>query len=200
MYAAGIDNQWPALCNAARQSFCNTSPFRLQELTTRNSQQKLKADFIAYLDGCSPNVQEILEKFKFRNQIDTMIDAGVLGALIEKFVSPTINLSSTPVLADNGEVRLPALDNHAMGTIFEELIRRFNEENNKEAGEHFTPRDVVELMADLVFIPIADKIQDSTYSCYDGASGTGGMLTVAQERLNALAAEQWKDVSIHLFG
>ena len=152
------------------------------------------------LDGFSPNVQEILEKFKFRNQIDTMIDADILSAVIEKFISPTVNLSPTPVLADNGEVRLPALDNHAMGTIFEELIRRFNEENNEEAGEHFTPRDVVELMADLVFIPIADKIQDSTYSCYDGASGTGGMLTVAQERLNTLAVEHGKDVSIHLFG
>ena len=73
-------------------------------------------------------------------------------------------------------------------------------ENNEEAGEHWTPRDVVELMADLVFIPIADQIQDATYSCYDGACGTGGMLTVAQERLLTLAHRRGKDVSIHLFG
>jgi len=87
-----------------------------------------------------------------------------------------------------------------MGVIFEELIRRFNEENNEEAGEHFTPRDVVELMADIIFLPIADKIKDSSYSCYDGASGTGGMLTVSQERLLELAKQNGKAVSINLFG
>lgn len=87
-----------------------------------------------------------------------------------------------------------------MGTIFEELIRKFNEENNEEAGEHWTPRDVVELMADLIFMPIADQIKDATYSCYDGACGTGGMLTVAQDRLMTLAARRGKNVSIHLFG
>ena len=87
-----------------------------------------------------------------------------------------------------------------MGTIFEELVRRFNEANNEEAGEHWTPRDVVELMADLVFAPVADKIMDATYSCYDGACGTGGMLTVAQDRLQKIAAQTGKKVSIHLFG
>jgi len=152
------------------------------------------------LDGFSPNVQSILEKFKFRNQIDTMVDADILGSVIEKFVTPTINLSPTPVLDDMGNVRLPALDNHTMGVIFEELIRRFSEENNEEAGEHFTPRDVVELMSDLIFIPIADKIKDSTYSCYDGACGTGGMLTLSQDRLLALAKQSGKKVSINLFG
>lgn len=197
---AGILNQTEALCQAAGQSFCNASPFKLKNLTSRAKQQQLKVDFTAYLDGFSPNVQEILEKFKFRNQIDTMIEADILSAVIEKFVSPTINLSPSPILDDVGEVKLPALDNHSMGTIFEELIRRFNEENNEEAGEHFTPRDVVELMADCIFMPIADRIKDSTYSCYDGASGTGGMLTVAQDRLNALAEEHNKSVSIHLFG
>lgn len=197
---AGVKNQTEALCNAAGQSFCNASDFRLRDLTSRASQQKLKTDFIAYLDGFSPNVQEILEKFKFRNQIDTMIDADILGAVIEKFVSPTINLSPLPVPDDQGGVRLPALDNHSMGTIFEELIRRFNEENNEEAGEHFTPRDVVELMADLIFLPIADQIKDSTYSVYDGASGTGGMLTVSQDRLLSLAKKNNRTVSIHLFG
>lgn len=199
---AKITNQTPALCNAADQSFCNSSPFCLRDLTSRAKRQTLKADFIAYLDGFSPNVQEILEKFKFRNQIDTMIDADILGAVIEKFVSPTINLSPIPVYKDDtkAEIRLPGLDNHAMGTIFEELVRRFNEANNEEAGEHWTPRDVVELMADIIFTPISDKIKDATYSCYDGACGTGGMLTVAQDRLLQLADKTGKNVSIHLFG
>lgn len=199
---AGITNQTDALCVAAGQAFCNTSPFRLRDLTARSKQQQLKADFIAYLDGFSPNVQEILQKFQFRNQIDTMIDADILGAVIEKFVSKEINLSPNPVYVDDSkkEIKLPGLDNHAMGTIFEELIRKFNEANNEEAGEHYTPRDVVELMADLVFMPVKDQIKDATYSCYDGACGTGGMLTVAQDRLLELAEETGKQVSIHLFG
>ena len=200
--AAGIDNQWPALCNVAGQAFCNASPFRLRDLTSRAKKQTLKTDFEAYLDGFSPNVQEILEKFKFRNQIDTMIEADILGAVIEKFISSDINLSPNPVYKDEKKTILkhPGLDNHGMGTIFEELIRKFNEENNEEAGEHWTPRDVVELMADLIFMPIADQIKDATYSCYDGACGTGGMLTVAQDRLMTLAARRGKNVSIHLFG
>ena len=200
--AAGIDNQWPALCNVVGQAFCNASPFRLRDLTSRAKKQTLKTDFEAYLDGFSPNVQEILEKFKFRNQIDTMIEADILGAVIEKFISSDINLSPNPVYKDEEKTILkhPGLDNHGMGTIFEELIRKFNEENNEEAGEHWTPRDVVELMADLIFMPIADQIKDATYSCYDGACGTGGMLTVAQDRLMTLAARRGKNVSIHLFG
>ena len=200
--AAKIDNQWAALCNAAGQAFCNASPFRLKDLTSRGKSQTLKADFIAYLDGFSPNVQVILDKFKFRNQIDTMVDAGILGSVIEKFTASDINLSPNPIYKDEAKTILvhPGLDNHGMGTIFEELLRRFNEENNEEAGEHWTPRDVVELMADLVFLPVADQIKDASYSCYDGACGTGGMLTVAQDRLLTLAKEQGKDVSIHLFG
>ena len=200
--AAKIDNQWPALCNEAGQAFCNASPFLLKDLTSRSKAQTLKADFIAYLDGFSPNVQVILDKFKFRNQIDTMVDADILGAVIEKFTSSDINLSPNPIYKDAAQTILkhPGLDNHGMGTIFEELIRKFNEENNEEAGEHWTPRDVVELMADLVFMPIADKIKDASYSCYDGACGTGGMLTVAQDRLLTLAKRRGKEVAIHLFG
>ena len=200
--AAKIDNQWPALCNAAGQAFCNASPFILKDLTSRSKKQTLEADFKAYLDGFSPNVQEILDKFKFRDQIKTMVDADILGAVIDKFTSSDINLSPNPVYKDAEKtiVKLPGLDNHGMGTIFEELIRRFNEENNEEAGEHWTPRDVVELMADLAFYPVEDQIKDATYSCYDGACGTGGMLTVAQARLLTLAGRRGKNVSIHLFG
>ena len=200
--AAKIDNQWPALCNTAGQAFCNASPFLLKDLTSRSKEQTLEADFKAYLDGFSPNVQVILDKFKFRDQIKTMVDADILGAVIDKFTSSDINLSPNPVYKDVEKkvVKLPGLDNHGMGTIFEELIRRFNEENNEEAGEHWTPRDVVELMADLAFYPVEDQIKDATYSCYDGACGTGGMLTVAQARLLTLAKRLGKNVSIHLFG
>jgi len=197
---AGIANQHAALCQTAGEAFYNISPFTLRDLKNRAKQQQLKADFETYLDGFSSNVQEILDKFKFRNQIPTLIEADILGHLIEKFLDPRINLSPKPVNDADGNELLPALDNHSMGTIFEELIRRFNEENNEEAGEHFTPRDVIKLMADLIFLPIADAIESGSYLVYDGACGTGGMLTVAEERLAELAEHHGKDVSIHLFG
>src|SRR5712692_2628355 len=198
--AAGIANQDAALRQASGQAFCNSSPFTLRDLRSRAKTQQLKADFEAYLDGFSPNVQEILNKFKFRNQIQTLVDADVLGGLIEKFLDNSINLGPLPVLNTDGAERLPALDNHTMGTIFEELIRRFNEENNEEAGEHFTPRDAVKLMAALIFLPIADQIESGTYLLYDGACGTGGMLTVAEETLQQLANEHGKQVATHLYG
>ncbi len=197
---AAIANKDAALCQAAEQAFYNASPFTLRDLRARAKSHQLKADFEAYLDGFSPNVQEILDKFKFRNQIPTLVEADILGSLIEKFLDHSINLSPQPVRHLDGSERLPALDNHAMGTIFEELIRRFNEENNEEAGEHFTPRDVVKLMAELIFRPIVDRIESGTYLVYDGACGTGGMLTVAEERLRELAKEHGKEASIHLFG
>jgi type I restriction enzyme M protein len=197
---AGVANQHAALCQASGEAFYNVSPFTLRDLKNRAKQQQLKADFEAYLDGFSPNVQEILDKFKFRYQIPTLIEADILGHLIEKFLDARINLSPRPQRDTDGNELLPGLDNHAMGTIFEELIRRFNEENNEEAGEHFTPRDVVTLMADLIFLPIADDIESGTYLVYDGACGTGGMLTVAEDRLAELAKRHGKDVSIHLFG
>ena len=198
--AAGITNQDRALRQASGEAFYNTSPFRLRELTSRGQQQRLRSDFQVYLDGFSPNVQEVLDKFEFRNQIPRLVDTGALGFLLEKFLDRSINLSPHPVLNADGSVRLEGLDNHGMGTVFEELIRRFNEENNEEAGEHFTPRDVVQLMARLVFLPVADEVRSGTYLVYDGACGTGGMLTVAEETLTQLAAEQGKEVSIHLYG
>ena len=197
---AGITNQDRALREASGEAFYNTSPFRLRDLTSRGRQQQLRADFEAYLDGFSPNVEEVLAKFRFRNQIPTLVDADVLGFLLEKFLDSSINLSPKPILNGDGSVRLDGLDNHGMGTVFEELIRRFNEENNEEAGEHFTPRDVVQLMARLVFLPVANEVRSGTYLVYDGACGTGGMLTVAEETLAQLAAERGKEVSVHLYG
>lgn len=197
---AGIVHQDQALRQAAGQAFYNTSKFTLRDLKARANQQQLKTDFEAYLDGFSPNVQDILEKFEFRNQIPRLSKADALGTLIEKLLSPDINVSPNPVLNGDGSVKQPGLDNHAMGTIFEELVRRFNEENNEEAGEHWTPRDAVKLMARLIFLPIADQIESGTYLLYDGACGTGGMLTVAEETLQQLAREHGKQVATHLYG
>jgi len=197
---AGIIHQDAALRHAAGQSFYNTSKFTLRDLRARANRQQLKADFEAYLDSFSPNVQDILDNFEFRNQIPRLSKADALGTLIEKFLDPAINLTPKPVLHGDGSIKLPGLDNHAMGTIFEELIRRFNEENNEEAGEHWTPRDAVKLMARLVLLPIADKIESGTYLLYDGACGTGGMLTVGEETLIQLASERGKQVATHLFG
>ncbi len=196
----GVVEQDAALRAAAGQAFYNTSKFTLRELRARANRQQLTADFTAYLDGFSGNVQDILENFEFRNQIPKLSKADAVGTLIEKLTSSEINLSPDPVMNTDGTVRHPGLDNHGMGTIFEELIRRFNEENNEEAGEHWTPRDAVKLMASLVFLPIADQIQSSTYLLYDGACGTGGMLTVAENTLSELADERGKQVSTHLYG
>jgi type I restriction enzyme M protein len=191
---AGITNQDDALRAASGQAFYNTSPFLLRDLKARATQQKLKDDFEAYLDGFSPNVQDILTNFEFRHQIPRLSKADALGTLIEKFLDKDINLSPFPV----GD--LPGLDNHSMGTMFEELVRRFNEDNNEEAGEHWTPRDAVRLMANLMFLPVADKIESGTYLLYDCACGTGGMLTVAEETLQQIAKAHGKQVATHLYG
>lgn len=198
--ASGITNQDAALRQAAGQAFYNTSPFTLRDLCARASRQQLEADFRAYLDGFSPNVQDILQNFEFRNQIPRLSKGDRIGSLIEKFLDPNINLSPEDVRDSDDSVRHPGLDNHGIGTVFEELVRRFNEENNEEAGEHWTPRDAVKLMARLIFDPIADRIESGTYLLYDGAIGTGGMLTVAEETLKQRAKERGKEVSVHLFG
>ncbi len=188
------------LRQAAGQAFYNTSKFTLRDLRARASQQQLRSDFEAYLDGFSPNVQDILDNFEFRNQVPRLSKADALGSLIEKLTSTAINLGPEPARNSDGSVRHPALDTHGMGSIFEELVRRFNEENNEEAGEHWTPRDAVRLMAKLLFLPAADRIASGTYLLYDGACGTGGMLTLGEETLRELAAERGKQVSTHLYG
>ncbi len=185
---AQITGQHAALCEAAGQAFYNTSKFTLRDLKSRGNQQQLLADFEDYLDGFSPNVQDILENFKFRNQLQTLSRADAIGSLIAKFLDPEIDLSPA------------GIDNHAMGTVFEELVRKFNEENNEEAGEHWTPRDAVRLMANLVFLPIEDRIRSGTYLLYDCACGTGGMLTVADDTLTAIAAKRGQQVTSLLYG
>ena len=197
---AGITDQEGVLQQAAGHAFYNTSPFTMRDLAARAAQQSLRQDFEAYLDGYSHNVQDIIDRFRFRNQLDTLTESDTLGALITKFLSPDINLSPYPVKNDDGATKLPGLDNHAMGSIFEDLVRRFNEENNEEAGEHWTPRDAVELMAQLVFQPVADQIQSGTDVLYDGAIGTGGMLTIAEQTLHDIATMREQQVSTHLYG
>ncbi len=198
--SAGITEQRAALAAAAGQSFYNTSKFTLRDLKSRGSQQQLLADFEDYLNGFSQNVQDILENFKFRNQLPTLSKSDSLGALIAKFLDPEINLSPEPVRNGDGTVKHPGLDNHWMGTLFEELVRKFNEENNEEAGEHWTPRDAVRLMANLIFLPVADRIKSGGYLLYDCACGTGGMLTVAEETLQRLATERGQQITTHLYG
>lgn len=184
--AAGIVNQEPALKAESGQPFYNTSKFQLKDLRNRGSQQQLRADFEDWLDGFSGNVQDILKNFDFRHQIPKLSQADVLGTLVVKFLDPDLKLAS--------------LDNHAMGTVFEELVRRFNEENNEEAGEHWTPRDVVKLMSNLIFAPVAEEIESGSYLLYDGAIGTGGMLTVAEQTLRDLGEAHGKSVVTHLYG
>lgn len=196
--AIGNVNQEAALCSVAKQKFCNTSPFTLKKLL--DNPKQIHANFIAYLNGFSSNVAEIIKKFGFYNHLEKLADSDVLYYFVEKFVDPTINLSLFPVKDENGNVKIPGLSNHGMGTIFEELLRRFSDVSNEEAGEHFTPRDVVQLMTKLIFMPIKNNILPTTYQVYDCACGTGGMLTEAENTLLTLAKENGKDVSIHLFG
>jgi type I restriction enzyme M protein len=160
----------------------------------RPNPETQKADFEAYLDGFSENVREVIARFKFREELGRLAEHNRLHALIEKFCDERINLAPTPVRDDEGRVQLPGLDNH------EELLRRFNEDYNQGAGEQFTPRDIVEMMAELVFRPIKDRIGDGTYLLYDDACGTGGMLTVGEAKLRELARKDSKKTEIHLYG
>ncbi|MDI9365622.1 MAG: class I SAM-dependent DNA methyltransferase [Flavobacterium sp.] len=166
-----------ALENQSGYSFWNISKFTFE--TLMNDADNIDTNLEAYLDGYSPNVQEIISKFKLRNQLETMKEAGVTYLLIEKLCNKEINLSPNEAKNSKGET-LPPLTNLGMGYVFEELIRKFNEENNEEAGEHFTPREIIKLMTHILFTPVKDKIKKGTYLIYDPACGSGGMLTEAE--------------------
>lgn len=170
--------------NGLRQAsgyvFYNTSQWTLQRLhdTATNNQQILLANFEDYLNGFSGNVKEIIEKFKLKSQVRHMASKDVLLNVLEKFTSPYINL--TPFEKNDPDGRkLPPLTNLGMGYVFEELIRKFNEDNNEEAGEHFTPREVIDLMTHIIFEPVKDKLPP-VMTIYDPACGSGGMLTESQ--------------------
>jgi type I restriction enzyme M protein len=188
------------LRDASGYVFYNTSEWTLQRLydTATNSQQILQANFEDYLNGFSPNVKEIIEKFKLKSQIRHMASKDVLLDVLEKFTSPYINL--TPFEKEDPDGRkLPPLSNLGMGYVFEELIRKFNEENNEEAGEHFTPREVIDMMTHIVFEPIKDKLPP-VMTIYDPACGSGGMLTESQNFIKDEEGEIKAKGDVYLFG
>lgn len=188
------------LQEASGYVFYNISKWTLKKLhdTTTNSQQILQANFEDYLNGFSPNVKEIIDKFKLRSQIKHMADKDVLLDVLQKFVSPYINL--TPFEKDDPEgIKLPPLTNLGMGYVFEELIRMFNEENNEEAGEHFTPREVIDLMTHLIFDPIKNSLPP-VMTIYDPACGSGGMLTESQNFIKDETGQIKATGDVYLYG
>ncbi len=188
------------LRDASGYVFYNTSKWTLQTLhdTATNSQQILQANFEEYLNGFSPNVKEIIDKFKLKSQIRHMANKDVLLDVLEKFTSPHINV--TPFEKEDPDGRkLPALTNLGMGYVFEELIRKFNEENNEEAGEHFTPREVIDLMTHIIFDPVKDNLPP-VMTIYDPACGSGGMLTEAQNFIKDEEGEIRAIGDVYLFG
>jgi type I restriction enzyme M protein len=189
-----IDNQAPQLRKVSGYVFYNTSKYTFKKLL--NEPGNIRQNLEAYLDGYSSDVQDIISKFKLRNQLETMEEGNITFPLIEKFCSSTINLSPKPIIDKEGNVVMEGLSNLGMGYVFEELIRRFNEENNEEAGEHFTPREIIKLMTHLIFDPIKGKIKDGTYLVYDPACGSGGMLTEAEH----FALEINPKAKFHLYG
>jgi type I restriction enzyme M protein len=189
-----IDNQSPQLRKSSGYVFYNTSNYTFKRLL--NEPGNIRQNLETYLDGFSSNVQDIISKFKLRNQLETLEEGNITFPLIEKFCSSTINVSPNPVNDKEGKIVMEGLTNLGMGYVFEELIRKFNEENNEEAGEHFTPREIIKLMTHLIFEPLKGKIKDGTYLIYDPACGSGGMLTEAEhfaKKLNPKA-------TFHLYG
>ncbi|EGL3837344.1 SAM-dependent DNA methyltransferase [Campylobacter upsaliensis] len=186
------------LCDASKSTFYNYSNFTLKKLL--NDPKNIRINFENYLDGFSGNIKDIISKFKFRNQLDTLDEAKILYGVIERFCSPKINLSMHDIKDDKGEILHKGLSNLGMGYVFEELIRKFNEENNEEAGEHFTPRELIDLMTHLVFLPVKDKIQKGAFSIYDNACGSGGMLTESKEFIIDESGPIRSKAQIYLYG
>ncbi len=184
------------LREASGYVFYNTSRFTLKSLLGNPSQ--LEANLKNYLDGFSDNVKEIVEKFDLRNQVRKMVQSDVLHDVLEKFVSDEINLGPADRKGPDGRSQ-PGLSNLGMGYVFEELIRKFNEENNEEAGEHFTPREVIKLMTNLVFIPVKDQLPNPL-TIYDPACGSGGMLTESQNFVTDSEGEIKAKVGVFLYG
>nr|WP_096363915.1 class I SAM-dependent DNA methyltransferase [Thiohalobacter thiocyanaticus] len=198
---AGLTDLDPeGLREASGYVFYNTSPWTLKKLydTTVNNRQILEANFKAYLDGFSDNVKEIVEKFKLRSQVKHMAQKDVLHEVLEKFVDPRINLTPQEAQDPDGR-KLPPLTNLGMGYVFEELIRKFNEENNEEAGEHFTPREVIDLMTHLVFEPVKDALPP-VITVYDPACGSGGMLTESQDFISHPDGRIQAKADVYLYG
>lgn len=188
-YKSKLQNLDSLLTNSKHGSglaFYNTSKFTLKKLL--DDPKNLRSNFENFLNGFSENVRDIIKQFKFRNELETLDEADILFSLIEKFCSPKVELHPD---------KLPPL---AMGYVYEDLVRRFNEENNEEAGEHFTPREIIDLMTHLVFLPVKDKIQQGTYLIYDPCVGSGGMLTIAKNFLLNPDGLIKSNATVHLYG
>ncbi len=167
-------------------AFYNTSPFTMKKLLA--DPKNIDSNFLDYLNGFSENVQDIISKFKFRNQLDTFSSTGITFALIEKFCNPKVELSPEKISP------------MAMGYMFEDLIRRFNEKTNAAAGRHFTPREIIELMTHLVYLPVKDKIQKGTFLVYDPCAGSGAMLTQSKLFATNPEGEIKSTATFHLYG
>ncbi|WP_071795151.1 type I restriction-modification system subunit M [Natronohydrobacter thiooxidans] len=188
------------LTAAAGYVFYNTSKWTLKQLyaTATNNEQILLANVEEYLGGFSDNVKEIIARFKLLEQMRHMANKHVLLDVLEKFISPNINLTPHDAEDPDGNM-MPGLSNLGMGYVFEELIRKFNEENNEEAGEHFTPREVIHLMTHLIFDPISGQLPP-VMTIYDPACGSGGMLTEAQNYIKEPEGPIAAKGDVYLYG
>ena len=196
------ESQEQQLYLITKHPFYNTSVFTMSMLRSETDQTRLRQNFEAYLDGFSIHVQDIIRMFDLRHYVEKLSKVGRLGLMIEKITDENINLGVDAILdPETKEEKLPGLDNHTMGTLFEDLLRKFNEDFSvTEAGEHYTPRDYVALLADLAIIPVADRLQNGGYDMYDGACGTGGILSVTQDRTDEIAKERHLRLKTYLFG
>ena len=188
-YKSKIDNLSGLLTSKDHGSglaFYNTSPYTMKKLL--DDPKNIDANFLDYLNGFSENVQDIITKFKFRNQLETFQSTGITFSLIEKFCSPKVELSPDKISP------------MAMGYMFEDLIRRFNEKTNAAAGRHFTPREIIELMTHLVYLPVKDKIQQGTFLVYDPCAGSGAMLTQSKSFATNPEGEIKSKATFHLYG
>lgn len=164
-------------------TYFNTSKWTLNRLKSQatDNNDLLYNNFVEYLNGYSENVRDVLKNFEYYSKARKLADNDRLLSMIERITDPRINLTDKDATDPDG-LLLPALTNIGMGTVFEELLRKFNEENNEEAGEHFTPRDAISLLAHLIFEPVKDNLP-KIITLYDPACGSGGMLTEGREYL-----------------
>lgn len=167
-------------------AFYNTSQYTMKKLLA--DPRNIDTNFLDYLNGFSENVQDIISKFKFRNQLERFEETGITFSLLEKFCNPKVELSPDKISP------------MAMGYMFEDLIRRFNEKTNAAAGRHFTPREIIELMTHLVYLPVKDKIQKGTFLVYDPCAGSGAMLTQSKLFATDPEGEIKSTATFHLYG
>ena len=167
-------------------AFYNTSPYTMKKLLA--DPKNIDANFLDYLNGFSENVQDIISKFKFRNQLERFAETGITFSLIEKFCNSKVELSPDKISP------------MAMGYMFEDLIRRFNEKTNAAAGRHFTPREIIELMTHLVYLPVKENIRKGTFLVYDPCVGSGAMLTQSKLFATDPEGDIRSTATFHLYG